>query len=79
MQLTHPPYKKPELLATAPVFSRYVTGWMVAYPGAAIGVQRELARWNALFVGTFLDQPLGQLRAFAMSSKPVAFLLAIWG
>ena len=56
-QLTHPPYKKPELLATAPkqlwswditkllgpakwtyfylyvildVFSRYVTGWMVA-------------------------------------------------
>jgi putative transposase len=57
-QLTHPPYKKPELLATAPnqlwswditkllgpakwtyfylyvildVFSRYVTGWMVAH------------------------------------------------
>src|SRR6266550_3131751 len=61
-QLTHPPYQKPELMATAPnqlwswditkllgpakwsyfylyvlldVFSRYVTGWMVAYRESA--------------------------------------------
>src|SRR5260370_32894220 len=66
-QLTHPPYQKPELMATAPnqlwswdiskllgpakwtyfylyvildVFSRYVTGWMVAYRESAELAQR---------------------------------------
>ena len=66
-QLTHPPYQKPELLATAPnqlwswditkllgpvkwtyfylyvildVFSRYVTGWMVA-----MGESAKLGKW----------------------------------
>src|SRR6202040_2223736 len=69
-QLTHPPYKKPELLATAPnqlwswditkllgpakwtyfylyvildVFSRYVTGWMVAYRETAELAKRLIA------------------------------------
>jgi putative transposase len=105
-QRTHPPYKKPELLATAPnqlwswdiskllgpakwtyfylyvildVFSRYVTGWMVAYRESA-----ELAK--RLIEESCNKQriPPGQLtlhadRGTSMSSKPVAFLLADLG
>ncbi len=105
-QLTHPPYKKPELLATAPnqlwswdiskllgpvkwtyfylyvildIFSRYVTGWMVAYRESA-----ELAK--RLIEESCAKQNIrpGQLtlhadRGPSMSSKPVAFLLADLG
>jgi putative transposase len=105
-QLTHPPYKKPELLATAPnqlwswditkllgpakwtyfylyvildVFSRYVTGWMVAMRESA-----ELAK--RLIEESCAKQKIqrGQLtlhadRGTSMSSKPVAFLLADLG
>ena len=102
----HPPYKKPELLATAPnqlwswdiskllgpmkwtyfylyvildVFSRYVTGWMVAMRESA-----ELAK--RLIAESCQKQRIqpGQLtlhadRGTSMSSKPVAFLLADLG
>jgi putative transposase len=105
-QLTHPPYQKPELLATAPnqlwswditkllgpakwtyfylyvildVFSRYVTGWMVAHRESA-----ELAK--RLIEQSCAKQNIrpGQLtlhadRGTSMSSKPVAFLLADLG
>jgi putative transposase len=105
-QLTHPPYQKPELMATAPnqlwswditkllgpakwtyfylyvlldVFSRYVTGWMVAYRESA-----ELAK--RLIEESCKKQHIqpGQLtlhadRGTSMSSKPVAFLLADLG
>lgn len=105
-QLTHPPYQKPELLATAPnqlwswditkllgpakwtyfylyvildVFSRYVTGWMVAMRESA-----ELAK--RLIEESCVKQQIqrGQLtlhadRGTSMSSKPVAFLLADLG
>jgi putative transposase len=105
-QLIHPPYQKPELLATAPnqlwswditkllgpakwtyfylyvildVFSRYVTGWMVAMRESA-----ELAK--RLIEESCKKQciPPGQLtlhadRGTSMSSKPVAFLLADLG
>ena len=105
-QLLHPPYKKPELLATAPnqlwswditkllgpvkwtyfylyvildVFSRYVTGWMVAMRESA-----ELAK--QLIAESCQKQCIqpGQLtlhadRGTSMSSKPVAFLLADLG
>jgi putative transposase len=105
-QLAHPPYKKPELLATAPnelwswditkllgptkwtyfylyvildVFSRYVTGWMVAMRESA-----ELAK--RLIEESCVKQNIqpGQLtlhadRGTSMSSKPVAFLLADLG
>ena len=105
-QLTHPPYRKPELLATAPnqlwswditkllgpakwtyfylyvildVFSRYVTGWMVAMRESA-----ELAK--RLIQDSCHQQRIlpGQLtlhadRGTSMSSKPVAFLLADLG
>jgi putative transposase len=105
-QLTHPPYQKPELMATASnqlwswditkllgpakwtyfylyvlldVFSRYVTGWMVAYRESA-----ELAK--RLIEESCKKQHIqpGQLtlhadRGTSMSSKPVAFLLADLG
>ena len=105
-QLTHPPYQKPELMATAPnqlwswditkllgpakwtyfylyvlldVFSRYVTGWMVAYRESA-----ELAK--RLIEESCKKQHIqpGQLtlhadRGTSMSSKSVAFLLADLG
>src|SRR6202162_1657758 len=105
-QLTHPPYQKPELLATAPnqlwswditkllgpakwtyfylyvildVFSRYVTGWMVAMRESA-----ELAK--RLIEQRCAKQNIrpGQLtlhadRGTSTSSKPVAFLLADLG
>jgi putative transposase len=105
-QLLHRPYKKPELLATAPnqlwswdiskllgpakwtyfylyvildVFSRYVTGWMVAYRESA-----ELAK--RLIEESCKKQRIqpGQLtlhadRGTSMRSKPVALLLADLG
>jgi putative transposase len=105
-QLLHPPYQKPELMATAPnqlwswditkllgpakwtyfylyvildVFSRYVTGWMVAYRESA-----ELAK--RLIEESCNKQRIqpGQLtlhadRGTSMRSKPVAFLLADLG
>jgi len=105
-QLTHPPYQKPELLATAPnqlwswditkllgpakwtyfylyvlldVFSRYVTGWMVAMRESA-----ELAK--RLIEESCRNQYIqpGQLtlhadRGTSMTSKSVAFLLADLG
>jgi putative transposase len=105
-QLLHPPYQKPELLATAPnqlwswdiskllgpakwtyfylyvipdVFSRYVTGWMVAYRESA-----ELAK--RLIEESCKKQriPPAQLtlhadRGTSMRSKPVALLLADLG
>lgn len=105
-QLTHPPYQKPELLATAPnqlwswditkllgpakwtyfylyvlldVFSRYVTGWMVAMRESA-----ELAK--QLIAESCAKQNIlpGQLtlhadRGSSMRSGPVAFLLADLG
>src|SRR5204862_4343203 len=105
-QLTHPPYQKPELMATAcnqlwswditkllgpakwsyfylyvllDVFSRYVTGWMVAYRESA-----ELAK--QLIEDSCKKQNIqpGQLtlhadRGTSMRSKPVALLLADLG
>ncbi|MGB2632361.1 MAG: IS3 family transposase [Terriglobales bacterium] len=105
-QLTHPPYQKPELLATAPnqlwswditkllgpakwsyfylyvlldVFSRYVTGWMVAYRESS-----ELAKRLIEESCKKQDIQPGQLtlhadRGTSMRSKPVAFLLADLG
>jgi putative transposase len=105
-QRIHPPYQKPELLATAPnqlwswditklrgpvkwtyfylyvvldVFSRYVTGWMVA--------ARETAELAKRFLEETVckhDIPEGQLNIHAdrgrpMISKPVAFMLADLG
>jgi putative transposase len=105
-QLVHPPYQKPELLATAPnqlwswditkllgpakwtyfylyvildVFSRYVTGWMVAH--------REVAELAKQFIQEAIRKhpvPAGQLHIHAdrgrvMTSKPVAFLMADLG
>ncbi len=105
-QLTHPPYQKPELMATAPnqlwswditkllgpakwtyfylyvlldVFSRYATGWMVAYRESA-----ELAK--RLIDESCQKQNIqpGQLtlhadRGTSMRSKSVALLLADLG
>jgi putative transposase len=105
-QLTHPPYQKPELMATAPnqlwswditkllgpvkwtyfylyvlldVFSRYVTGWMVAMRESA-ELAKRLIEESCKKQGI---QP-GQLtlhadRGTSMSSKSVAFLLADLG
>src|SRR5438128_325327 len=105
-QLVHPPYQKPELLATAPnqlwswditklrgpakwtyfylyvildVFSRYVTGWMIAY--------REGAELAKQFIEEAISKhqvPAGQLtihadRGRVMKSKPVAYLMADLG
>lgn len=105
-QRIHPPYQKPELLATAPnqlwswditklrgpvkwtyfylyvaldVFSRYVTGWMVA--------PRETGELAKRFLEETIlkhDIPPDQLnvhgdRGRPMVSKPVAFMLADLG
>ena len=105
-QLLHPPYKKPELLATAPnqlwswditkllgpakwtyfylyvildVFSRYVTGWMVAMRESAELAKRlieESCRKQRIQPGQLT---LHADRGTSMSSKPVAFLLADLG
>lgn len=105
-QLIHPPYHKPELLATAPnqvwswditklrgpvkwtyfylyvmldIFSRYVTGWMVA--------ERETAELAKRFLEETVRKhgiQRGQLdihadRGRPMIAKPVALLLADLG
>jgi putative transposase len=105
-QLVHPPYQRPELLATAAnqlwswditkllgpakwtyfylyvildVFSRYVTGWMIAH--------REGAELAKQFIEETIAKhqvPAGQLtihadRGKVMTSKPVAFLMADLG
>jgi putative transposase len=99
-QLTHPPYKKPELLATASnqlwswditkllgpvkwtyfylyvildVFSRYVTGWMVAMRESSELAKRlieESCRKQCIQPGQLT---LHADRGISMSSKPVAF------
>jgi len=105
-QLAHPPYHKPELLATEPnqlwswditrllgpvkwsyfylyvildIFSRYVTGWMVATRESAI-LARRLIKETSNKQGI---KP-GQLtihadRGSSMTSKTVALLLADLG
>ena len=105
-QLIHPPYRKPELLATGPnqlwswditklrgpvkwsyyylyvildVFSRYVTGWMIAY--------RETAGLAKQLIGHSCKKQKilpGQLtihadRGSSMTSKSLALLLADLG
>lgn len=105
-QLVHPPYRKPELLATEPnqlwswditklrgpvkwsfyylyvildVFSRYVTGWMIAYRETA-ALAKELIEQSCV------QQKIapGQLtihadRGAAMTSKSLALFLADLG
>jgi putative transposase len=105
-QLIHPPYRKPELLATGPnqlwswditklrgpvkwsfyylyvildVFSRYVTGWMIAYRETA-DLAKQLIQHSC---ETQKIQP-GQLtihadRGSSMTSKSLALLLADLG
>ena len=105
-QLVHPPYQKPELLATAPnqvwswditklrgpvkwtyfclyvildIFSRYVTGWMVAERESAELAKRFLEETIVKY-----DIPPGQLNVHAdrgrvMRAKSLAFLLADLG
>ena len=105
-QLTHPPYQKPELMATAPnqlwswditkllgpakwtyfylyvlldVFSRYVTGWMIAYRESAEFAKRlieESCKKQHIQSGQLT---LHADRGTSMRSKPVAFLLADLG
>jgi len=105
-QLIHPPYQKPELLATAanqlwswditkllgPVkwtyfylyvildlFSRYVTGWMVALRESAELAKRlieESCRKQRIQAGQLT---LHADRGTSMQSKPVALLLADLG
>jgi putative transposase len=105
-QLLHPPYQKPELMATAPnqlwswdiskllgpakwtyfylyvildVFSRYVTGWMVAYRESAVLAQRlieESCKKQYIQRGQLT---LHADRGTSMRSKPVALLLADLG
>ena len=99
-QLTHPPYKKPELLATAPhqlwswditkllgpakwtyfylyvildVFSRYVTGWMVAHRESAELAKRLIEESCAKQNMQPGPLTLPADRGTSMSSKPVAF------
>jgi len=105
-QLIHPPYRKPELLATGPnqlwswditklrgpvkwsfyylyvildVFSRYVTGWMIAYRETA-GLAKQLIEHSC----HQQNIPAGQLtihadRGSSMTSKSLALLLADLG
>jgi putative transposase len=105
-QLTHPPYQKPELMATAPnqlwswditkllgpakwtyfylyvildVFSRYVTGWMVAYRESA-ELAKRLIEESCKKQRIQPDQlTLHADRGTSMRSKPVALLLADLG
>jgi len=105
-QLLHPPYQKPELMATAPnrlwswditkllgpakwtyfylyvildVFSRYVTGWMVAYRESA-ELAKRLIEDSCKKQRIQPDQlTLHADRGTSMRSKPVALLLADLG
>src|SRR5438270_6475920 len=102
-QLIHPPYKKPELLATAPnqlwswditklrgpvkwsfyylyaildVFSRYVTGWMIAYRETS-GLAKQLIEYSCTQQGIVPGQlKLHADRGSSMTSKSLALLLA---
>ena len=105
-QLLHPPYKKPELLATAPnqlwswdiskllgpakwtyfylyvildVFSRYVTGWMVAYRESAELAKRLIEESCKKQRIQPAQLTLHADRGTSMRSKPVALLLADLG
>ncbi len=105
-QLMHPPYKKPELLATAPnqlwswditkllgpvkwtyfylyvildVFSRYVTGWMVAYRESAELAKRLIEESCKKQRIQPAQLTLHADRGTSMRSKPVALLLADLG
>ena len=105
-QLRHPPYSKPELLATGPnqvwswdttkllgpakwtyyylyvildIFSRYVTGWMVAHRESAALAERLIAD-SCLKQGILPGQlTLHADRGSSMRSKTVAQLLADLG
>lgn len=105
-QLMHPPYQRPELLATAPnqlwswditklksivkwtyfylyvvldIFSRYVVGWMVAARESA-ELAKQLLLESCLKQSIALDQlTIHSDRGPAMTSKPVALLLADLG
>ena len=105
-QLVHPPYRKPELLATGPnqlwswditklrgpvkwsyfylyvildVFSRYVTGWMVAYRETA-GLARQLIEHSCRKQNIAPGQlTIHADRGSAMTSKSLALLLADLG
>src|ERR1700694_2231829 len=97
-QLTHPPYQKPELLATAPnqlwswdftkllgpakwtyfflyaildVFSRYVTGWMVAYRESAELAKRLIGETSRKQNITPEQLTIHADRGTSMTSKPV--------
>jgi putative transposase len=105
-QLLHPPYQKPELLATAPnqlwswdiskllgpakwtyfylyvildVFSRYVTGWMVAYRESAELAKRLIEESCKKQRIQPAQLTLHADRGTSMRSKPVALLLADLG
>jgi putative transposase len=105
-QLVHPPYHKPELLATAPnqlwswditkllgpakwtyfylyvildVFSRYVTGWMVAYRESAELAKKLIQETIAKYAIRPGQLTLHADRGRVMRSKPLAFLLADLG
>lgn len=105
-QLTHPPYARPELLATSPnqlwswditdlrgpvrwsrfklykildIYSRYVTGWMLAHVESKVLAERLIATALA-------NQGIGRGEltihadnGSAMRSRPVAYLLAELG
>jgi transposase InsO family protein len=104
--LLHPPYQKPELLATTPnqlwswditkllgpvkwtyfylyvildVFSRPVTGWMVAMRESAELAKRLIEESCAKQNIPPLQLSLHADRGTSMNSKPVAFLLADLG
>jgi putative transposase len=102
-QLLHPPYQKPELMATAPnqlwnwdiskllgpakwtyfylyvilaVFSRYVTGWMVAYRESAELAKRLIEESCKKQHIQPAQLTLHADRGTSMRSEPVALLLA---
>jgi putative transposase len=105
-QLIHPPYHKPELLATGPnqlwswditklrgpvkwsfyylyvildVFSRYVTGWMIAYRETA-GLAKQLIEHSCLKQKIIPGQlTIHADRGSSMTSKSLALLLGDLG
>jgi putative transposase len=105
-QLIHPPYRKPELLATGPnqlwswditklrgpvkwsfyylyvildVFSRYVTGWMIAYRETA-GLAKQLIEHSCLKQKIIPGQlTIHADRGSSMTSKSLALLLGDLG
>ena len=105
-QLVHPPYRKPELLATGPnqlwswditklrgpvkwsfyylyvildVFSRYVTGWMIAYRETA-GLAQQLIEHSCQKQRIASGQlTIHADRGSSMTSRSLALLLADLG